>query len=513
MACRLLHLIPMSCSTPRLRPVVSRSGLPNVEVGGIPYHSPYNPLREAQKFYNAYPVENADVVLHFGWGLGYAGEILRGRIKDSAKVVVFEPDEELFKASLAQMDNHQVLQDARFRFVVGRRVRQFFDEWTLEGCRDNDEFLWLAWPAAVRLDGPALDHLMSRFKVRLRDRAANLLTHFQNGAMYFENVLANFEYQSGADAGLLFGRFTGVPLVIVSAGPSLDRNVRELIGTENRCFILSVDTALRPLLAAGIVPHAVVVADPTELNARHVAGAIPPSTYLIAEQAVHGSAMQAASRRFLFGLGLFPDPLFKKFGFAKSRLEVWGSVATAALDLACRMGANPVIFAGQDFAYSWDRNYSNNTIFDGNPFRPSGEELFAADIWGRQIPTTENLIAYRDFFVRKIRQTSGVRFINATEGGILTEAVEILSLRDALYQCRSSVDVRRVLSDCWRPKPASFAALGHLYEVLETRNAGCECLNGFLDLTAKEHLLKRDEAALNERILWGLKACELLVAR
>ncbi|MBI2577665.1 MAG: hypothetical protein HYV77_02365, partial [Candidatus Wildermuthbacteria bacterium] len=63
-------------------------------------------------------------------------------------------------------------------------------------------------------------------------------------------------------------------------------------------------------------PHAVIAADPTELNAQHVAGAIPPSTYLIAEQAVHGSAMQAASRRFLFGLGLFPDPLFKKFGFA-----------------------------------------------------------------------------------------------------------------------------------------------------------------------------------------------------
>ena len=114
--------------------------------------------------------------------------------------------------------------------------------------------------------------------------------------MYFENVLANFEYQSDPDTGKLFEHFKDVPLVIVSAGPSLDRNIRDLRGMENRCFLLAVDTALRPLLAAGIVPHAVIIADPTELNARHVAGVVPESTYLIAEQAVHISALRTASR-------------------------------------------------------------------------------------------------------------------------------------------------------------------------------------------------------------------------
>jgi hypothetical protein len=78
-------------------------------------------------------------------------------------------------------------------------------------------------------------------------------------------------------------------LIIVSAGPSLDRNIHELRGLLDRCFVLSVDTALRPLLAAGVVPHAVLIADPTELNARHVVGVMPDSVYLIAEQAVNAS--------------------------------------------------------------------------------------------------------------------------------------------------------------------------------------------------------------------------------
>ena len=114
----------------------------------------------------------------------------------------------------------------------------------------------------------------------------------------------------------------------------------------------------------------------------------------------------------------------------------------------------------------------------------------AIDIWGRKVHTSENLIAYRDFFVRKIRQTSGVRFINATEGEILNEGVEILSLRDALYRyCSKPLEVRRMLRSAHSPLPAGEGkvrtAIRHLSRVLQSRVPDCGCLNAFLDLTAK----------------------------
>src|SRR2546425_6410828 len=246
----------------RIRIVVSRNGESNLEVAGVPYHSPYNQSREAQKFYSSYTIEKADLILHFGWGLGYAGDVLRQRIKPSAQVIIFEPDEEVFSLWRTHSDT-AILQDDRFQFVVGSRVSKFFEEWTLQGCQETDQFLWLIWPAAQQSHSVLVASLQENFTTRLRDRAANLLTHFQNGRMYFENVLANFEYQGEPDAGCLFGRFRNVPLVIVSAGPSLDRNIRELRNMEGRCFILAVDTALRPLLAAGVAPHAVIIADPT----------------------------------------------------------------------------------------------------------------------------------------------------------------------------------------------------------------------------------------------------------
>jgi hypothetical protein len=483
--------------------VTSRSGLPNVEVDGAPYHSTYDPAREAEKFCATHPIEQADVVMVFGWGLGHLADALLKRVKASARVIVFEPDPQLHKLSKRP-------KDARFRFVVGDDLCRFFDEWTLEGCQETDEFLWLMWPAALRFHGSTAESLKASFKTRLRDRAANLLTHFKNGSLYFENALANFEYQAGPDAGALFGRFKNVPLVMVSAGPSLDRNIHELRGMEDRCFILAADTALRPLLAAGITPHALIMADPSTLNARHVTGVIPPSTWLIAEQAVQNSALRTASRRMLFSVGVFPDSLLAKFGLAKSRLEAWGSVATSALDLACRMGANPIIFAGQDFAYSWEREYASHTIFHANPFSAElGSNARAKDIFDNEAYTTENFIAYRDFFVRKIKRTPGVRFINATEGGILTEAVEIMPLRQALR------DFGRGMSDVGfrSPHPTSHvrrpkSALEHLHKALKTRNTACGCLAGFLELTAKEHLLKKNQESIENTIQWGLSLCE-----
>jgi hypothetical protein len=374
--------------------------------------------------------------------------------------------------------------------------------------------LWIDWPPAVRSGTAIADLLKSKFQKYLRDRAANLLTHFKNGAKYFENAIANFEFQQSPDAGCLFDRFRSIPVLIVSAGPSLDRNIRHLRGIEDRYFILAVDTAIRPLLAAGVTPHAAIIADPSELNARHVTGAIPQSTCLIAEQAVDPSALRAASRRFLFGLGLFPDTLFGKFGFGKSRLDVWGSVATAALDMACRMGANPIIFAGQDFAFSDGRDYAANTIYHGIPF--SAEEsgpLQEPDIFGQPVRTTENLIAYRDFFTRKMQRSAGIRFINATEGGILKEGVEILSLKDALQHVSPRrVDIPGRLGSNGRGRKPSIAALRHLAEILDSRIEGCGCLSAFLNLVAKEAVLKNDAAALETKISWGIEIVERALA-
>jgi hypothetical protein len=138
-----------------------------VEVDGLPYHSLYDPKRETRKIYAAEPIEKADVILHFGWGLGYSAEVLRDRLKESAWVLVFEPDEDLYKLFLERPDSQGVLQDHRFKFIVGSQSCRFFDHWGLDACQEIDEFLWLTWPAAYQIHGNLAEKLRENFKIRL----------------------------------------------------------------------------------------------------------------------------------------------------------------------------------------------------------------------------------------------------------------------------------------------------------------------------------------------------------
>ena len=509
-----LDQVVKSVITQRIQVVSTRSGRANIEVDGVGYHSPYDPVREAEKFYSGLPLGEADVVIQFGWGLGYAGAALIERLKPDARVFVLEPDKDVFEIYRSDPEGIGLTDDRRLQFVVGDQIHQFLDDACMD-CQETDRFLWIDWPRAVQMTGDLSQSLHAAFDAGLRDRAGNLLTHFQNGSLYFENAIANMQYATDPVVGRLSGQFANVPLVLVSAGPSLDRNIRYLQGMESRCFILSVDTALRPLLAAGVTPHAVIIADPSELNARHIVGAVPASTFLIAEQAVHPLAMAQATKRFQFSVGVFPDGLYNEFGLERSPLKVWGSVATAGLDLACLMGADPIIFLGQDLSYTCGRSYASHTIFDGCRFDPKSTDRTGDDVWGRKVPTTENLIAYRDYFIRRVRQSPRVRIINATEGGILAgEGIELLSLRDALYQSAfRSVDVESKLNRLHKPGTSLPDMRGHLADVLQSGSRDCQCLEDFLELVAKEALLKNDDTAVQEAIEIGLAATRESVHR
>ena len=59
-----------------------------------------------------------------------------------------------------------------------------------------------------------------------------------------------------------------VPAIIVSAGPSLNKNIKDLKAAQGKACIIATDTAMKPLLNAGIVPDMFMIVDglkPAEL--------------------------------------------------------------------------------------------------------------------------------------------------------------------------------------------------------------------------------------------------------
>ncbi len=296
---------------------------------------------------------------------------------------------------------------------------------------------------------------------RLRfESAANQSARRSLAGRYLVHTLSNAaRIAREGDAARLSGVAAGVPAVIAAAGPSLDRDVHDLHVVRDRAILIACDTALRPLVSVGLAPQFAVALDPSLSNACHLGGLhVPDRTWLVGEGSLHPSAFAHFDRRaFFFRVAdHHPWPWLRSAGIDCGQLEVWGSVVTAAFDLALRMGCSPVIFAGTDLAFTDGRPYCRGTTLEaqwaawsagGASYEGAFQMLVdgwpearAADAHGRDVRTAPHLLAFRDHLVARAGRAR-VPVLNATAGGILHgPGITPARARDVLAQA-SALDL------------------------------------------------------------------------
>ncbi len=267
---------------------------------------------------------------------------------------------------------------------------------------------------------------------------ANAEARRQFAPRYLTNVIRNIPaIARGTDVRALTDACRGVPAVIAAAGPSLDAAIPELAEVKDRALLVAVDTALRPLLHAGIAPHLAVAIDPSALNARHFQS-LPDchDTWLVAESALDRSATRLFDER-TFWLRVSkhqPWPWLSEHGMDVGQIDVWGSVLTAALQVAILAGCDPIVLVGADLAFTGGRPYCRSTTyeFDWAWHAAIGRSLETAwlqhldstkprtsiDLRGKETLSSGSLEAFRDWIVSRAKK-SGRRVVNATGEGIL----------------------------------------------------------------------------------------------
>jgi hypothetical protein len=232
--------------------------------------------------------------------------------------------------------------------------------------------------------------------------------------------------------------------VVCAAGPSLNRNLAELAPRRDRVVLIAADTALKPVLAAGLEPDFVVALDPSPLNARHLMALPPlPRTWLVAEAALDGSALRAFEGRTLFfRVGdNDPWPWLQACRVDCALLPAWGSVLTAAFELAVRLGCDPVAFAGADLAYTGGQTYCRGTVYEldwargvveGQPLPRVWRRAIArravqetGDVAGSTVLTAPHLLAFRAWLAERVLLEPSRRVVNLTGAGLLAgEGIE-----------------------------------------------------------------------------------------
>lgn len=305
-----------------------------------------------------------------------------------------------------------------------------------------------------------------------------------------------------------------IPAIVVSAGPSLNKNIDELKKAKNKSFIIAVDTAIKPLISHGITPDMFAIVDglkPLDLIKVEECRDIPLLTTSVAAKAV---LQYHRGKKFFFNEGVsFVNHMYEMNHKFFGPMQSGGSVATLAFSYVSHLGFDRIILVGQDLALTGNKTHADGTFQEKMQEQDTTHCKMVEGNYEDKVPTRSDFDEYRKWFEEYIANWSkkykNFTVINATEGGAKIEGTEIMTLKDAIAQeCVKEVDIEKCMESL---KPqfdskeqekileyfhntsnefkqiASLAATGkHLYEKLKRMTK-----NGNIDKKAYEKVLKQ----------------------
>jgi hypothetical protein len=399
-------------------------------------HDPNRPLEEARAWLAsvADAARRASAVCVVGAGAGWVIDAIE-ELPDELRLLVLEPEPAFCAAMIDRRDYRHLIEAGRLMVLSGPDFEGASDAWRGLGRLATEPPLLVHPVIAVgrREATVAAAHVVRK---AIAGALANEWARRHFAGPYLLNTLRNVPALAReSDAGVLFDLYRGAPVVIAGAGPSLNRNLEELRPYRDRVIFIAADTALRPSLAAGLVPDFVVAVDAGIPNARHLTRLPPCDTALVAEASVQSDSLDAfAGRTFLYRVAAHhPWPWLAAAGVETTILRAWGSVLVTAFDFGIRLGGDPIALIGADLAYTGGQPYCRGTVYeeDWALRMANGESL--EDIWrgaiamhtavveehaGQQIATAPHFTQFRDGLVQAAQSVSP-QVVNATGAGIL----------------------------------------------------------------------------------------------
>lgn len=401
-----------------------------------------DPRAQAARVTEKFDFGDEGVVVLLGMGLGYLPLAILDKLQRGHVLVVCEADPRVFHAAMFHQDLTRLLTDKRVYLVVGDDLPRL-DHILFQVSKvlfAADKMHTVRCHASVKWHGPLYARLNERVKERLKVLEINRNTVGTLGLRMLRNTLDNAHLTMRMPGVARFsGLFKGMPAIVVSAGPSLEKNFRLLKEAKGRAVIIACDTVLRLLVPNGIVPDVTITADPHEATYRKFRDLpMDRDAILVCHPANYPDIFRTfAGRRFTTETRSALYRFLSRFWGAKGRVDQRAqSSAHQAFNFATLLGADPIILVGQDLCYYDGKKHAANLTkggaFEGKQDHKHRERT--VDLVGRPVETTALFLSFKYLFEDLIRTYPG-RVVNATEGGLGLKGAEVLTLRDAIDEC------------------------------------------------------------------------------
>lgn len=397
--------------------------------------SKYNMTREIEDVKNKLEkINKKHQIILFGLGGGKIIKELEAYV-DDRDILIIEPLNELKERLICLMankkDNIQVLSleeddfKNKLKSFINKRFIQFvvFSNYDLIFSREIYN----------------LKRDINEFMV---DKTINENTRIVFSKNWFENYLDNLsEIIKSENLNYYKNVYNNKPAIIVSAGPSLEKNIHLLKGNEDKFIIITGIRTLATLKKEGIKCDFACVIDGSEEMYEVSKEALNEETPLFFSESANKKIIKKYKGKKIY----FTSPNYRELNlklgnFSTDLIYQGGSVAHSCLAISNYLGCNPIVFIGQDLAYTNNQIHSKNATIEGEQLVANNFDLYVEDINGNEVPTTYALDSFRKTFENFIESYNEITYINATEGGANIHGTQVKKLIEIIEKYQEKID-------------------------------------------------------------------------
>lgn len=405
------------------------------------------PRTEAENWCKQLFFEDKGALFIYGSGFGYSLFELLKQKQPNTIIIVFEQDIYLFVAMLHFFDFKSIFLSQKFVFFIGD-IEDFSQEF--DSLFWSEVFLYCTNPSIVFT--PAAQRGFKKEYYEIHKHIFNYLSlnitylgnDYYDTLLGFHNLMDNvLEVMENPYISSLKDAFKDVPAFIVSNGPSLDKNIEQLHKVNGKGLIISCESSILPLMKNKIKPDAIAVLERIK----------EPYLY-------HFRDIKYADDISLLSLALIDPRIYRSFSGPRvpifrsaetinkwmngvvgdqSALYAGSNVSHLAFEAAAYMGANPIVFVGQDFAFGQDGGtHSKESIYSDEELKEHVSKIKSAPVIyvkgneGKEVATTPLWEDLKKGLERVIKINSDRTIINATEGGAKIEGTTCDTLTNVI---------------------------------------------------------------------------------
>lgn len=431
------------------------------EQGVWQLNSRYNPEQAAQTYAKRYEkIRPYESIVVFGLSDGRALRQMLSYGDETNFWIVYEPSRDFFERLLGEIDLSDIFLHKHLYLLVesAEEIKNILE--STIACNNGSLLQHCILPGydllyheicEMTINEMIVQVVYSRF---MRNTVMNFQKEYvqsciqcMSDVLSQSNVYQMREYFRKKNA-------CDLPVIIVAAGPSLNKNIDLLKEAKGKAFILGLDASLRSMEKHAVHPDLAVSVDARVRDDFFSNVDIQQMPFFFSNQSKLALIKAHKGKHFY---DMPPNDLFASLAKKVSdnefvQLGRGGSVSTMAFSLALYLGFRTIIFVGQDLAFTDGQSYNKELVKDPKSNREyidSRSRVWVEDYHGNPIETDSQMNMYRFWLEKEIAVLSDeYQIIDATEGGARIKGTKILTLRETIdTYCGRSVDYPKLLQE------------------------------------------------------------------